>query len=60
MFHIDFGYILGRNPPGKDMWVPPIRMNKPMVLGMGGENSPLYEKFVQKTISAFLFLRNSR
>ena len=46
MFHIDFGFILGRNPPGKDMWVPPIRMNKPMVLGMGGENSPLYEKFV--------------
>jgi phosphatidylinositol 3-kinase len=36
LFHIDFGFILGRNPPKKGLWVPHIRINKPMVLGMGG------------------------
>lgn len=42
MFHIDFGYILGKNPPLKDIWVPPIRINKPMISGMGGVNSKNY------------------
>lgn len=36
MFHLDFGFILGKNPPKKGLSVPPIRINKPMVLGMGG------------------------
>ena len=36
MWHLDFGYILGKNPPKKGVWVPPIRINKPMVLGLGG------------------------
>ena len=40
MFHLDFGFILGNNPKSKgDFWVPPIRINKPMVLGMGGMGS---------------------
>ena len=60
MFHLDFGFILGRQPPKKGAWVPPIRINKPMVLGMGGQNSPGYEKFKQQTIDAFLYLRNYR
>jgi phosphatidylinositol 3-kinase len=40
MFHVDFGYILGFNPPKKGLLVPPIRINKPMILGMGGLESP--------------------
>lgn len=40
MFHLDFGFILGNNPKDKGTWwVPSIRINKPMVLGMGGEKS---------------------
>ena len=60
MWHLDFGYILGKNPPKKGMWVPPIRINKPMILGLGGQNSPGYREFVSKTIDAFLYLRNYR
>jgi phosphatidylinositol 3-kinase len=36
LFHLDFGFILGKNPRMKNAWVPPIRINKPMVMGMGG------------------------
>mmetsp|Transcript_7366 Transcript_7366/g.10437 ORF Transcript_7366/g.10437 Transcript_7366/m.10437 type:complete len:148 (-) Transcript_7366:234-677(-) len=60
MWHLDFGYILGKNPKGKGMMVPHIRINKPMVLGLGGINSPGYREFVSKTIDAFLYLRNHR
>jgi hypothetical protein len=45
MFHLDFGFILGVNPKGKERWVPPIRLNKPMVLGFGGQKSAGYEEF---------------
>ena len=60
MWHLDFGYILGKNPKGKGMMVPHIRINKPMVLGLGGPDSPGYREFVSKTIDAFLYLRNHR
>ena len=60
MFHLDFGFILGKNPPKKGVWVQPIRINKPMVLGLGGLNSPGYQRFVDITIDAFLHLRKHR
>ena len=60
MFHLDFGYILGKEPPGKGGFVSPIRINKAMVSGLGGESSPTYKEFVQKTVDAFLYLRNYR
>ena len=60
MFHLDFGYILGKEPPGKGGFVSPIRINKAMVQGLGGMDSPTYKEFVQKTIDAFLYLRNYR
>jgi len=44
MFHLDFGFILGKNPKLKGVY-PPIRLNKPMVLGFGGERSAGYEEF---------------
>ena len=60
MFHLDFGYILGKNPPKKGVFVPPIRINRPMVEGLGGLGSTGYREFVSKTIDAFLYLRNYR
>ena len=60
MWHLDFGFILGKNPPKKGLWAPPIRINQPMVKGMGGQKSAKYEEFVSKTIDAFLFLRRYR
>ena len=39
MFHVDFGFILGKNPPLKGTMIPPIRINKPMINGMGGPKS---------------------
>lgn len=58
MWHLDFGYILGKEPPGKGAFVSPIRINKPMIEGLGGAAG--YKEFVQKTIDAFLYLRNYR
>lgn len=60
LFHLDFGFILGKNPRLKNAWVPPIRINKPMVMGMGGLQSKNYEDFKSKTIDAFLELRKKR
>lgn len=60
MFHVDFGFILGKNPPMKGMMVPPIRINKPMILGMGGVKSNNYQAFKLKATEAFIYLRKHR
>lgn len=44
-FHVDFGFIFGKNPPGKNIMAPPIRICKEMIEGMGGSTGPNYEKF---------------
>lgn len=36
-FHLDFGFILGKNPPLKGYKIAPIRINKAMVKGFGGK-----------------------
>jgi phosphatidylinositol 3-kinase len=41
LFHIDFGYILGRDPK---RFAPPMKLCKEMVDGMGGSNSERYVK----------------
>lgn len=58
LFHVDFGYIFGKNPPGKNIMAPPIRICKEMVEGMGGNTHPKYEMFKQKCVESFLYLRN--
>lgn len=60
MFHVDFGFILGKNPPKKGLFVPQIRINKPMILGMGGQHSQNYKDFKTKAVKAFLHLRKHR
>lgn len=57
-FHVDFGFIFGKNPPGKNLWPPPIRICKEMILCMGGFDSDHYKRFVDKCVVAFKFLRN--
>lgn len=57
LFHLDFGFILGKKPPFKD-WEPPIRINKEMVLGLGGIESNDYLQFKNRAADAFLNLRD--
>lgn len=59
LFHCDFGYIFGKNPPGKNIMAPPIRICKEMVEGMGGYMDPNYEIFISYCVNSFNFLRNS-
>lgn len=60
MFHIDFGFILGKNPPKKGIWVPEIRINRPMIEAMGGQTSDNYKALKAKCVKAFLHLRTER
>lgn len=60
MFHCDFGYILGKNPPKKGMLVPPIRINKPMIAAMGGMKSQSYQDFKTLASDGFIELRKNR
>jgi phosphatidylinositol 3-kinase len=57
-FHVDFGFIFGKNPPGKNLWPPPIRICKEMINAMDGPNKPNYKRFVDKCVTAFKYLRN--
>lgn len=56
LFHIDFGFILGKDPK---ILPPPMKLCKEMVVGMGGENSKDYEKFKQLCCEAYNILRKS-
>ncbi|KIO18071.1 hypothetical protein M407DRAFT_226452 [Tulasnella calospora MUT 4182] len=55
-FHVDFGYILGRDP--KPM-PPPVKLCREMVDGMGGAQSPHYARFKNLCFTAFSILRKS-
>ena len=54
LFHIDFGFILGKDPKPKP---PPMILCKEMVEAMGGENSQGYNTFKTKCVEVFLQLR---
>ncbi|XP_054160605.1 phosphatidylinositol 3-kinase catalytic subunit type 3-like [Oppia nitens] len=54
LFHIDFGFILGRDP--KPM-PPPMKLSREMVDAMGGINSEHYQSFRKLCYTAFLHLR---
>ena len=56
LFHIDFGYILGRDP--KPM-PPPIKLCKEMVECMGGKGSKGFNDFQQKCVNAYWVLRDN-
>jgi phosphatidylinositol kinase/protein kinase (PI-3 family) len=42
MFHIDFGFIFGRDPKP---FPPPMKFTKEMIMAMGGLQSPGYAEF---------------
>jgi len=54
LFHIDFGYILGRDPKPLP---PPMKLSKEMIEGMGGVSSEHYQDFRKECYTAFLYLR---
>ncbi|KAK0535321.1 Phosphatidylinositol (PI) 3-kinase [Tilletia horrida] len=55
-FHVDFGYILNRDPKP---FPPPVKVCKEMVDGMGGTSSPHYARFKSLCHTAFSSLRKS-
>ena len=56
LFHIDFGFILGRDPKPLP---PAFRLTREMVEGMGGLESPEYRQFCSLACQAFNALRKS-
>ncbi|EGG12227.1 uncharacterized protein MELLADRAFT_33067, partial [Melampsora larici-populina 98AG31] len=55
-FHVDFGYILGRDPKP---FPPSIKVCKEMLDGMGGDQSVHHGRFKRLCNSAFICLRKS-
>ncbi|KAJ3210628.1 Phosphatidylinositol (PI) 3-kinase [Entophlyctis luteolus] len=56
LFHVDFGYILGRDPKP---FPPPMKLSKEMVDVMGGTSSQHYQSFKSYCFVAFNSLRKS-
>ncbi|KAI9308010.1 kinase-like domain-containing protein [Cunninghamella echinulata] len=56
LFHVDFGFILGRDPKP---FPPPMKLCKEMIEAMGGADSPHYNKFRQFCYTAFTALRRN-
>eukprot|EP00095_Tigriopus_kingsejongensis_P011227 snap_masked-scaffold836_size90567-processed-gene-0.9 protein:Tk11227 transcript:snap_masked-scaffold836_size90567-processed-gene-0.9-mRNA-1 annotation:"phosphatidylinositol 3-kinase catalytic subunit type 3" len=54
LFHIDFGYILGRDPK---VMPSPMKLSKEMVEAFGGTTSEHYQDFRKQCNTAFLSLR---
>jgi len=54
LFHIDFGFILGRDPKPLP---PPMKLSKEMVEAMGGPASEHFADFKRLCYTAFLHLR---
>lgn len=55
-FHVDFGYILGRDPKP---FPPPVKVCREMVDAMGGPNSPHYSRFKSLCYTGFSILRKN-
>mmetsp|Transcript_30376 Transcript_30376/g.56547 ORF Transcript_30376/g.56547 Transcript_30376/m.56547 type:complete len:140 (-) Transcript_30376:197-616(-) len=56
MFHIDFGFIFGRDPKPLP---PPFRFTRAMADAMGGEESDHYKQFQSYCCQAYNWLRKS-
>lgn len=56
LFHIDFGYVFGRDPKWNP---PPMRLTKEMVVAMGGLESEGYRNFRSFACQAYTILRKS-
>eukprot|EP01004_Peranema_trichophorum_P009739 NODE_8487_length_673_cov_33.763636_g7863_i0.p1 GENE.NODE_8487_length_673_cov_33.763636_g7863_i0~~NODE_8487_length_673_cov_33.763636_g7863_i0.p1 ORF type:complete len:175 (-),score=41.55 NODE_8487_length_673_cov_33.763636_g7863_i0:147-641(-) len=58
MFHVDFGFVFGKDPRPK-VFAAPIRLSKDMVVAMGGFDSPLFAQFQDLAVSGYLILRKN-
>ncbi len=56
LFHIDFGFIFGRDPKWNP---PPMRLTREMVDAMGGVSSPNFKKFKSLCGQAYNIIRKS-
>ncbi|KAK3441543.1 hypothetical protein EUGRSUZ_B01666 [Eucalyptus grandis] len=56
LFHVDFGFILGRDPKP---FPPPMKLCKEMVEAMGGTESQYYTRFKTYCCEAYNILRKS-
>ncbi|XP_051152038.1 phosphatidylinositol 3-kinase, root isoform isoform X2 [Andrographis paniculata] len=56
LFHVDFGFILGRDPKP---FPPPMKLCKEMVEAMGGAGSQYYTRFKSYCCEAYNILRKS-
>jgi len=56
MFHIDFGFIMGRDPK---VFPPPMKLCKEMVEAMGGTESAYFGKFKTYCCEAYNILRKN-
>ncbi|KAI1724754.1 phosphoinositide 3-kinase family, accessory domain (PIK domain) domain-containing protein [Ditylenchus destructor] len=54
MFHVDFGFILGRDPKPLP---PSMKLTSEMINAMGGQNSEYFKDFVDYCTTAFCILR---
>lgn len=54
LFHVDFGYILGRDPKPLP---PPMKLTREMLDGMGGLSGGQWQEFRRLCYTAFLHLR---
>ena len=59
-FHIDFGFIFGKEPGGKGGLASKIRVTKTMIAAMEGLNSENYKKFEDFFVKSFQQLRNKK
>lgn len=55
-FHVDFGYILGRDPKP---FAPLMKLGREMIEGMGGPQSQFYAQFKSYCYTAYSTLRKS-
>lgn len=54
LFHVDYGFILGKDPKP----LPPlVRLTKEMIEGFGGSESAGYSTFLEHCVAAFRILR---
>lgn len=55
-FHVDFGYILGRDPKP---FAPPIKISREMIEGLGGPQHANYARFMEYAFTCYGTLRKS-
>ena len=56
LLHIDFGYILGKDPK---LYPPPMKLCRQMVECMGGQDSEDFKKFKTKCVDSYFYLRQN-